>query len=62
RDAKNSILLWIGTVVFFSLFWAARHFDVTTGVPDLWLWPALGVVIIVNVFQSVWSYFRKRKA
>ena len=60
RDAKNSIGLWIGTLVFVGLFWAALHFDVGVGIPDRWLHPLLGVVIALNALQTVWRFFRSR--
>ena len=62
RDAKNSILLWVGTLIGVALFWAFVHFDVASNVPDRWLWPILGIVIIANVLKSVWDFFRRRKA
>ena len=62
RDAKNSIFLWVGTLVGVGLFWAFVHFDIGANVPDRWLWPILGIVIGANVLKSVWDFFRKRKA
>lgn len=62
RDAKNSILLWVGTLVFVGVFWACLHFDIGPNVPDRWLWPAFGILIGLNVLGSVWDCFRKRKA
>jgi len=62
RDAKNSILLWVGTLVVVGLFWASRHFDIGPDIPDRWLWPMLGIVFALNVLKSVWSLFRKRQA
>ena len=61
RDAKNSILLWVGTLAFFGLFWASVHFDIGAEIPDGWLTPLLGVAIGVNVLKFVWDYWRKRK-
>jgi hypothetical protein len=62
RDAKNSILLWVGTLVVVGLFWASLHFDIGPNIPDRWLWPMLGIVFALNVLKSVWSLFRKRQA
>lgn len=62
RDAKNSILLWVGTLVGVGLFWAFVHFDIGANVPDRWIWPILGIVIGANILKSVWDFFRKRKA
>ena len=62
RDARNSILLWFGTLAFVGLFWACLHFDVGANIPDRWLWPMLGIVVGVNVVKSIWDFFRKRKA
>ncbi|MFA7264475.1 MAG: hypothetical protein WC068_15760 [Caulobacter sp.] len=61
RDAKNSILLWIGALVLAGLFWAALHFDIGAGIPDRWLWPVIGVLIAVDVLLAAWGYLRKRK-
>lgn len=62
RDARNSILLWLGTLAFVGLFWASLHFDIGAKIPDRWLWPMLGIVIGVNVLKSIWDFFRTRKA
>lgn len=62
RDAKNSILLWVGALAFAGLFWAGLQFDVGAQIPDCWFWPILGVVIGANVLQTVWTFFRKRKS
>ena len=61
RDAKNSILLWVGTLAFFGLFWASVHFDIGGDIPDGWLTPLLGVAIGVNVLKFAWDYWRKHK-
>lgn len=61
RDAKNSIILWAGTLAFIGLFWTLAHFDVGADIPDGWLWPIWGIVIGANVLKSMWDYFRKRK-
>jgi len=62
RDAKNSILLWVGTLVVVGLFWASLHFDIGPNIPDRWLWPMLGIVFALNVLKSVWDLVRKRRA
>lgn len=62
RDAKNSILLWVGTLVLAGLLWACLHFDVGVDIPDRWLWPMLGIVIGLNVVKWIWDFFRKRNA
>ncbi|RYF31452.1 MAG: hypothetical protein EOO23_02500 [Comamonadaceae bacterium] len=62
RDARNSILLWVGTLVFMGLFWACVHFDLGANIPDRWLWPVLGFMVGVNIFKSIWDFFRKPKA
>lgn len=61
HDAKNSLLLWVGALVAFGMLWAGLHFDLTAGIPDRWLWWALGVLIAVDVVRSIWRYLRKRK-
>lgn len=62
QDAKNSILLWVGTLVFFGLFWASLHYDIGPQIPDRWQGPLLGVVIGLNVLKLAWDHIRKRKA
>jgi hypothetical protein len=62
QDAKHSILLWAGTLIFVGLFWAALHFDVVAGIPDRWLWPTVGVALAANVLLSLWNLLRKRKS
>lgn len=62
RDAKNSIILWIGTLAFFGVFWAFLHFDIGAEIPDRWLWPMMGILVVVNVVTSIWDYFRRRNA
>lgn len=32
-DLKNSILLWVGAIVFVGLFWAAMKFDISRFIP-----------------------------
>ena len=61
RDAKNSILLWIGSLAFVGLFWAALHFDIAPAIPDRWLWPAVGAIVAVDVVLTIRGRFRKRK-
>ncbi len=61
QDAKNSIFLWAGTLVFVGLFWAALHFDIGPDIPDSWLGPMLAIVIGANVVRSAWDYFSKRR-
>ena len=62
RDAKNSILLWVGSLVVVGLLWAVVHFDIGANIPDRWIFPMLGMVIGVNVVKSIWDFFQKRKA
>ena len=62
RDAKNSIILWAGTLALVGVFWAFLHFDIGADLPDRWLWPMLGIVMGVNVVKSIWDYFRRRNA
>lgn len=61
RDAKNSILLLLGTLAFFGLFWASLHFGIGADIPDGWLTLLLGFTIGANVLKFVWDYWRKRK-
>jgi hypothetical protein len=44
-----------------ALFWAALHFDVGGDLPDRWVLPVLGLVTALNVLQTIWSHFGKRK-
>lgn len=60
-DLKNSILLWVGTLAFFGLIWAALHFDLGPGIPDHWLLPVFGILTAVNVVRSIWNLSGKRK-
>ena len=60
-DLKNSMRLWVGTLVGFGLFWAVMHFDVVPNIPDHWLWTMLGIVIALNVIRSIWDHVRRRK-
>lgn len=62
RDAKNSIILWAGTLAFVGVLWALLHFDVGANIPDRWLWPVVGTLMGVNVVKSIWDYFRHRNA
>lgn len=61
QDAKNSILLWIGTVIFIGLVWSADYFEIDTNVPDQWLWPMVGIAIGVNVTKFAWNRVRRRR-
>ena len=61
RDLKNSILLWVGTLAVFGLFWAALRFDVGPDIPDQWNTPILGTLIALILLRGVWDHFRKRK-
>ena len=60
-DLRNSVLLWVGTLAFFGLFWAALHFDVGPNIPDHWLLPMFGILIALNVIRPIWDFVRKRK-
>ncbi len=62
RDARNSILLWVGTLVFMGLFWAGVHFNIGVNIPDRWLWSMVGIVVSVDILRSIWGFFRKHKA
>ena len=61
-DLKNSILLWVGTLALFGLFWSALHFDVGPDTPDQWLLPIFGILVVLNGLRSFRGHFRKRKA
>jgi hypothetical protein len=57
-DAKNSIFLWVGALVFAGLFWtqfAPRNLP-------RWLGPVLFTLLTVNATRSIWNWMRKRKA
>jgi hypothetical protein len=63
-DARNSIFLWVGGLVFFGVFWAALRFDVLSGhesALDPWLLPLLGAVGFINLAKLLWG-LRKRRA
>lgn len=45
RDAKNSIILWAGTLAFIGVFWALLQLDIGAQIPDRWVWPMMAVVI-----------------
>ena len=62
RDAKNSIILWAGTLAFVGVFWASLHFDIGADIPDRWLWPMVGIVFGANVVRSIWHFLRRRNA
>ncbi len=62
RDAKNSIILWAGTLAFVGVFWALLHFEVAANIPDRWLGPMVGILIVVNVLKAIWDHFRRRNA
>ncbi len=62
RDAKNSIILWAGTLAFIGAFWALLQLDIGTHIPDRWVWPMMAIVIGLNVARSIWDYLRRRKA
>jgi hypothetical protein len=62
NDLRNSILLWVGTLAFVGLFWAALHFDVAANIPDRWLWPMVWTMTGLNLLKLIWDQFRKRKA
>jgi len=60
-DVRNSIYLWVGGLAFFALFWAGLHFDLLGWVPDKWLWPVLGVILAINLVQSIWQFWKRRR-
>ena len=62
RDAKNSILLWLGVLVYVGLFWAFLHFDLADHIPDGWMGPLLGVAVGLNGFNLIRDFLRRRKA
>ena len=61
HDLKNSILLWVGTLALFGLFWSALHFNVGPDIPDQWLWPMFGILVVLNGLRSLRDHYRKRK-
>jgi hypothetical protein len=60
RDAKNSIGLWVGTVVFMGLFWATLHFGAFRGIPDSWIKPMLGAALALNAVSIIWDLLRRK--
>lgn len=60
EDARNSIYLWVSTLVLFGAFWTSGHFDLFDGISDTWLWPALPVLLIINVVQTIWGFWQRR--
>jgi hypothetical protein len=61
RDARNSILLWVGAIAFTALFWAALHFHIGLDIHYRWIWPIWAGLIATNVCLSIWRYVRQRK-
>lgn len=59
-DARQSIYLWIGGLVFCGLFWAGLHFDVFGGVSNKWFWPLVGIVGVANLAQTAWGFWQRR--
>ena len=62
HDLKNSILLWVGTLALFGLFWSALQLNVGPDIPDQWLWPMFGILVVLNGLRSLRDHYRKRKA
>jgi hypothetical protein len=62
RDAKNSIILWAGTLALMGVVWALLQLDIGAHIPDRWVWPMMAVVIGLNVARSIWDRFRRRNA
>lgn len=60
EDARNSIYLWIGGLALGGLFWAVLYFDVFRGVSDAWLWPLLGTILVINLAQTAWGFWKRR--
>ena len=60
EDARNSIYLWVGALTCFGLLWAALHFDLLVGVPNEWLWPVVGIIVAINMLQTVWDFWKRR--
>ena len=62
RDARNSIILWAGTLALIGVFWALLQLDIGARIPDHWVWPMMAVVIGLNVARSIRDRFRRRNA
>lgn len=60
-DARNSIYLWVGGLAFFGIFWAGLHYDLLAGASDRWLWPILGIILIVNLAEAAWKFWKRRR-
>ena len=60
EDARNSVYLWLSTLVFFGASWACIHFDLLEGISDTLLWAVLTVLLVVNVVQFVWGFWQRR--
>ena len=60
EDARNSVYLWLSTLVFFGAFWACLHFHLLEGISDTWLWPVFTALLVVNVVQTVRGVWQRR--
>jgi hypothetical protein len=64
QDARNSIYLWIGSLAVFGFLWANISFDLlpVPDIPNEWLWPILGMSVLMNVAGEIANYRGRRRA
>ncbi len=59
-DLRNSIFLWVGTIVLVGLFWAMLKFDFLADVPDSWVWPVTGALAVINAIWFLFGLWQRR--
>lgn len=59
-DARNSIALWVGGLLFFGLFWAGLKFRLLDGLSGTWLGTILSIVSLVQLILFIWGLWQRR--
>jgi fatty acid desaturase len=61
KDARNSIVLWVSVVALFAAFWAISRFELMGWFPEEWVFPAIAVMLLINIIDLFATLVRRRK-
>jgi hypothetical protein len=61
-DLRNSILLWVGALAYFGVFWMTLQFDLFRGVSGTWLATILGIIGVGQLVRIGWGLYQRRSS
>lgn len=60
KDARNSIFLWAASLIAIGILWIPASLDVMPVVPDGWILPILGLLLLLNVIEIGGLIWKRR--